>query len=370
MPEIADKMEGIDFILDPYIRPIRKNNYAVSFAGENIGKGRIGADLLPKNVQKDTLYSEREDPRVKKNRGLKPYDDPKYAPIINQIQNDLVKKLNKGVFPEQAYNKIPWNKLKRDDLINWPKDVPLERITKQGKKSLEKINSNLERIDFSKDFLDRSRLSRTSFMNAELKDIREEISINLLIKLNEGLKTNFQVIPWGYIKRKDLVNWPDDVPVKKIFWLGKNHLQSLYESLDSINFTQDFFDSWASKPLARLKDVSLPTLKDPSLHSIDNQMIDGTERILSLLKENDGRQVLIDNINRHLLEKLNGAAGVQQKHIPWAKLVKGDLVNWPSSIRMVRPSQFGLSTLRRIHESLDSIYFNPAAVERLKISTI
>jgi hypothetical protein len=41
------------------------------------------------------------------------------------------------------------------------------------------------------------------------------------------------------------------------------------------------------------------------------------------------RKALIDKINLHLLQKLNEATQSKQIRIPWAKLAKGDLVNWP-----------------------------------------
>ncbi len=84
-------------------------------------------------------------------------DDPKYAYMIKEIQNHLLQKLSRGrlLNSKQAYKQIPWNMLKRDDLVYWPNDVRLGQIMHQGKQSLVKLYSNLDRIDFIKEFLDR-----------------------------------------------------------------------------------------------------------------------------------------------------------------------------------------------------------------------
>ncbi len=77
--------------------------------------------------------------------------------MIKEIQNNLLKKLSKGrlLKSKQAYKQIPWKQLKHEDLVNWPNDVRLGQIMHQGKQSLVKLYSNLDRIDFTKQFLDR-----------------------------------------------------------------------------------------------------------------------------------------------------------------------------------------------------------------------
>jgi hypothetical protein len=253
---------------------------------------------------------------------------------------------------KHIYKQIPWKQLKREDFVNWPNDVGLYSIADQGRQSLTKLYSNLDRIDFTRDFIDQFARSR--------QEIIPEIENNLLIKLNEGLKTNFISMPWYLIKRKDLVNWPIYIPVNYIFTLAKKHLISLHENLDSINFTQEFFDRHAFKPAAAVKDVNFPI-------SNDNQMI-GAAHTSPPPGQDDlqlGRKVLIAKINLHLLQKLNEATRSEQKRIPWEKLAKGDLVNWPW--RMTYPSRLELKTLKKIHENLDSICFKPSALKDSQI---
>jgi hypothetical protein len=91
----------------------------------------------------------------------------------------------------------------------------------------------------------------------DMSQIIQAINLNLLIKLNEGSNTYSDQIPWNRIGRNDMVNWPEDVPVKKILLQGRKNLKEIYTNLDRIQFTKEFLNNWAAR-LNRMARVPSP----------------------------------------------------------------------------------------------------------------
>ena len=179
---------------------------------------------------------------------IKPYNDPKYAYMINEIQNDLLQKLSKGrlLKSKQAlYKKIPWKHLKREDVINWPNDVRLDRISQQGRQSLKKLYSNLDRMDFTKEFLNRYPKRRNTNL------LRDELRSKLAIYFGNKLASRLEEadirrirIPWGKIKENDIINWPKNFKIGPLSSLPMNGLLALNElaKKDELNFSSEFLD--------------------------------------------------------------------------------------------------------------------------------
>jgi hypothetical protein len=363
MPQIADKRDSrdISLLMDNHSRDININTVSLS------AKTKV-------NQESDRIW-----------------DDPKYAHMIKEIQNHLLRKLNKGLLlkSKQAYRQIPWKQLKREDLVNWPNDVRLGQIKHQGKQSLVKLYNNLDRIDFTKEFLDDSK--RRPNKDPEIKQIRSEIQNKLLVKLNAGLKTKFISIPWSLIRREDLVNWPNNVPLNNIDKLGIEHLGSLHEHLDLINFTQEFFDRYASKPKDGTKEVNI---KDTSLVSVDNQIIDSAhtsphpiqkDRDLNInkvslsaktkfnqkkvrIRDDPKYARMIKEIQNDLLQKLSKGRLLKSKQaykqLPWNLLKREDFVNWPSDVRLGRIIHQGRQSLVKLYSNLDRIDFTKEFLDR------
>ena len=205
-------------------------------------------------------------------------------------------------------------------------------LVELGHESLQKLYSNLDRIDFTQEFLDRY----APIQDPHIKKIRSKIQKNLISKLNAGLKTKFSSIPWRFIKREDLVNWPNDVPLNNIDKLGIEHLWSLYENLDLINFTQEFFDCYASKDKDGLKDKLIQEFKDRNGNSWSN-----------------GRDELRSKLAIYLGNKLASrleVADIRHIRIPWGKLKENDIINWPKNVKIGPLSSLPINGLLALNE--------------------
>ena len=132
--------------------------------------------------------------------------------------------------------------LKRENFFNWPTDVRLGRIIKQGKQSLVKLYSNLHRIDFTKEFLDRyASKPKDGTKDKLIQEIKEKLLEKLRAGLErEGIDVRINSVPWFILKRDDLINWPVSVPVQIIFKQYQNSIRKIHYNLGRINFTLDF----------------------------------------------------------------------------------------------------------------------------------
>jgi hypothetical protein len=116
----------------------------------------------------------------------------------------------------------------------------------------------------------------------DMNQIIQAINLNLLIKLNEGSNTYSNQIPWNRIGRNDMVNWPENVPVKKIFLQGRKNLKEIYTNLDRIQFTKEFLNNWAAR-LNRMARVPSPLpVKGSQLvnHEQFNDGLSNTDNLL------------------------------------------------------------------------------------------
>ncbi len=147
-------MNGI--ILNPLTTtPGRETHDALSYRAEITGKDNFASHLFPESLPNVSVSVKS---KLNRKRGsFELHDHPNTTSMKKQIQDNLVQKLNMGLMhkSKEVYKKIPWKYLKREDFVNWPNDVRLGGITHQGKQSLVKLYSNVDSIDFTKDFLDR-----------------------------------------------------------------------------------------------------------------------------------------------------------------------------------------------------------------------
>jgi hypothetical protein len=79
--------------------------------------------------------------------------------IINDIESTLRRKLNAGT--NKKFRRIPWTILSNKDIINWPKGMPFDRLSRLAEKRLKLLHKLREVIVFSDEFL--SALSDPSF---------------------------------------------------------------------------------------------------------------------------------------------------------------------------------------------------------------
>jgi hypothetical protein len=87
-----------------------------------------------------------------------------YKKVIKDIETALCNKLNSAT--NKTFKQVPWSLLKKDDIINWPDEVPFFRPNLHTKKRLKLLHKFREVISFSKDFLE--TLSDASFDKAKI----------------------------------------------------------------------------------------------------------------------------------------------------------------------------------------------------------
>ena len=250
MPQIADKMGGIDFIVDSFIRaiPLTEKIDDKLFSAKHTGNDTVVSNLLPQSMQKASLseYSALNKKRCR----FKLHDDPNMSCMIKEIQDNLVQKFNKGLLlkSKQVYKKIPWKQLNREDFVNWPNDVGLYRITDQKRQSLLKLYRNLDSINFTKECLVRyaKRLKRSPESNR-----RDKLISKLAFYFQNKLASRLEVadirrirIPWGKIKENDIINWPKNFNIGTLSRLPVNGLLALNElaKKDELNFSSEFLN--------------------------------------------------------------------------------------------------------------------------------
>lgn len=175
MPNIADKMDDVEFMVDPYIRPIRKThikefhndvpNKAYQMFGMDLSlvdpirdivetssapKSIISTDSNANNHAKLESKSQIKE-ASRKGKRIVVTKDPEFKPIIKDIEDTLLAKLTAGT--NIKFSRVPWSVLTKQDLINWPEKMPIWRLSRQGKNNLRRLHGIISDVNFSKDFL-------------------------------------------------------------------------------------------------------------------------------------------------------------------------------------------------------------------------
>jgi hypothetical protein len=79
--------------------------------------------------------------------------------ITKDIETALLNKLNAGT--NKKFKLVPWTILREENIMNWPKGLPIGRLSRYTNKRLELLHKLREQIFFSEEFL--QRLSDPSF---------------------------------------------------------------------------------------------------------------------------------------------------------------------------------------------------------------
>ena len=71
--------------------------------------------------------------------------------VVKYLHDKLAKRLNVSTV------RVPWSKMKAEDILNWPLDVKLISIEKMNFNDLKKLNelARKDKLDFSAEFLGR-----------------------------------------------------------------------------------------------------------------------------------------------------------------------------------------------------------------------
>jgi hypothetical protein len=79
---------------------------------------------------------------------------------FNKLRSDITKYLSEKLAEKLNVNriKVPWSKMKAEDIINWPENVEFKSVQKMGVKDLKILNqlAKKDQLDFSSEFLKQS----------------------------------------------------------------------------------------------------------------------------------------------------------------------------------------------------------------------
>jgi hypothetical protein len=200
---------------------------------------------LHKLVKEDILEFSPEFLRLKESQFSK-IKSPKseLQDMIRDIETALCNKLNAG--SNKSFSRVPWAVLRKGDIINWPKEIPLVWLSTQSKKRLRLLHKLREKFDFSKDFR-KALYKNTSFISDFHKahyrnEVRSDVTKYLRDKLAKKLNVNRIKVPWSEMKAEDIINWPPDMKFKRINVMNKNDLEILQElaKKDLLDFSPEF----------------------------------------------------------------------------------------------------------------------------------
>jgi hypothetical protein len=189
-------------------------------------------DEIPRITEQQENYDPK---RVK----LAHYSNELKSEVAKYLGDKLAKKINVPSI------KVPWSKMKEGDIINWPSDVKFAPISKLKVYEVERLSelAKEDKLDFSLEFL---KLKRAQFSNYTLwtpEFLVQEIETTLCEKLNSGTNKTFRQVPWSILKKDDMINWPQEIPLKRLPEQWKKHLSLLYRLKEEIFFSKEFLET-------------------------------------------------------------------------------------------------------------------------------
>jgi DNA-binding NtrC family response regulator len=183
-------------------------------------------------------------------------EPPKYRDIKkdkwilyrNQLKSDVTKYLGSKLAKKLnvSHIKVPWLKMKAEDIINWPQEVrfvPIRKMNIIEAKKLHKLaKENL--LDFTPEFISRFKPSRVT-----RDQLRLDITQYLEDKLAKKLNVYSIPIPWSKMKAEDIINWPSSVTFKRFHQMNMNDLKRFHKLVkeDLLDFTPEFLFAQAKK---------------------------------------------------------------------------------------------------------------------------
>jgi hypothetical protein len=228
--------------------------------------------------------------------------------------------------------------LKKGDIINWPKEIPLVWLSKHSYKRLKLLHRLREEFYVSKEFqkaLNNPRVTHTSLKSEFHKThYRDELRSDVRKYLGDKLATKLNVpsikVPWSQMTAKDIINWPADVKFIKVQKMNKDELKSLHKLAkeDLLDFSPEF--------ISRFEDMTAD--------------------------RDELRSVVAKYIGDKLAKKLN----VSSMQVPWSQMTAEDIINWPQDIEFRSISQINTNELKRLHKLVKGyvLDFSPEFLKR------
>jgi hypothetical protein len=196
-----------------------------------------GLKSLYKLAKKDRLkFSTDFLDRLKSiNRG-KSYRDKLRSDVSKYLGDKLAKKLNVLSF------KVPWSKMKAEDIINWPSGIEFKPLSNMNLKEVQVLHelASEDQLDFSSKFL---QLSKGKLRPSEFQEIMKDIETTLCDKINAATNKTFRRVPWSMLKKGDIINWPEEIPFISLSKHRMKRLKLLHKLRDVIFFSKDFLNT-------------------------------------------------------------------------------------------------------------------------------
>lgn len=220
--------------------------------------------------------------------------------------------------------KVPWSKMKSENIINWPIDlkfVPIYGMNTNDLKRLYKL-AQKDRLDFSPEFL--SQFNIISKEPRYLDELRSDLTKYLAEKLAKKMNVPSIKIPWAKMRSEDIINWPSGIKFRPAHKMSTKELKRLHELTkeDLLDFTPDF---------------------------------------LNRLKKNIGRDQLRSELNEYLGAKLAKRLNRLGTRVPWSRMKEGDIINWPPEVEFMPFLLMNMESLKRLKElsKKDLLDFSP-----------
>jgi len=252
--------------------------------------------------------------------------------VVKYLHDKLAKRLNVSTV------RVPWSKMKAEDIIHWPQDVDFKQIHNMNKHDLKKLYelAKEDQLDFSPEFLSRFKnmlhKNVVSRWSHEKNALRSDIVKYLHDKLVEKLNVSTFRVPWDQMKSEDIINWPPDVEFKQVHIMNIKDLKKLHELAkdDKLDFSAGF--------LHRFKDMS------------------------------GDRDKIRSDFRKHMQDKLAKKLNRPSIKLPWSKMKAEDIINWPSGVDFKQAHRVNKHDLTKLHElaKQDKLDFSPEFLSRLQ----
>jgi hypothetical protein len=169
------------------------------------------------------------------------YSNDLRSEVVKYLGDKLAKKLNISSI------KLPWSRMKAEDIINWPSDVEFKTINRVGMEELKRLHElvKIDKLDFTPEFL--SRLQTMSQLS--VAKLRSNFAKYLQDKLAKKLNVPSIKVPWSKMKAADIINWPLDVEFLSPGQMNFNDLTKLHGLAveDKLDFCPEVFKRTRAK---------------------------------------------------------------------------------------------------------------------------
>jgi hypothetical protein len=182
-------------------------------------------------------------------------------------------------------------------------------------------------LDFSPEFI-----NRFSSRNPEVRELKSAVNKYLTDKL--AAKSNIPTItlPWSEMKVEYIPNWPSDMKFKPVSMLNTKEVRRLYSlaKQDDLDFSPEFIKRFSSR--------------NPEVHELKTA------------------------VTKYLTYKLARKLKVSGIRIPWSDIKAGDIINWPSDVKLMSSSLMNSEEVKSLYSlaKKDLLDFSPGLIDRLR----